>query len=625
MTFDAVVGQDTVTTTLKNAIKSKHLAQAYLFCGPRGVGKTTCARILAKTINCDNITDNVEACDQCESCKSFNEWRSFNIHELDAASNNSVDDIRNLIDQVRIPPQVGRYSTYIIDEVHMLSAQAFNAFLKTLEEPPAHAIFILATTEKHKIIPTILSRCQIFDFNRIRLDDIVKRLQFVAGKESIQTDEDALHIIALKADGAMRDALSIFDQIVSFSGNHVGYQNVIENLNVLDYEYYFKLTDTFLHEDVSGSLLLLDEIINKGFDPHHLITGLSSHLRDLLVCNDPETISLLEAGASFKERYVAQSKACDTQFLFKALEALSLTDTQFRSSRNPRLLTELTLIRCCRMGTQDTTGKKKTESHHTPEKRAVNRVEEPRSASKVDREPEDIPKNIPSEIAPSETHPPVKKDAIPPDGDSAPSGTVTPETSRAKITIPPEAVELPKKTGNEVLVKASKPTTTGQPAPPGSYKSQTPSIKDGLNGLVVRNGTEEITPDTAGKSRGDLPFTLDQLVGKWLDYSEKIKQDKPRLATTLRTQIPRLEDKWRVIVEMENANQKEDFVTYLKPDIQKYLRETLRNDRISINAIITESGPTDNKPYTDEEKFKYLSDKNPNLNLLKNKLGLDFE
>jgi DNA polymerase-3 subunit gamma/tau len=301
-TFTSVVGQSAITNTLKNAIRLNHLGHAYLFCGPRGVGKTTCARIFAKTINCTSLGEDTEPCNTCESCISFNESRAYNIHELDAASNNSVDDIRNLTEQVRIPPQVGKYSIYIIDEVHMLSAQAFNAFLKTLEEPPAHAVFILATTEKHKIIPTILSRCQIFDFNRIRVDDIVAYLEFISKEEGIDYEADAFNIIALKADGAMRDALSIFDQIVSFSGKSIKYEDVIRNLNILDYDYYFRITEACLGGKVGETLMILNEILEKGFDEHNFLMGLSSHMRDLLVCRDPVTLQLLEVGAGIREK-----------------------------------------------------------------------------------------------------------------------------------------------------------------------------------------------------------------------------------------------------------------------------------------------------------------------------------
>lgn len=345
--FKSVVGQTSITTTLKNAIQRKQLAQAYLFCGPRGVGKTTCARIFAKTINCQNLTPEIEACDVCESCKSFNSNRSFNIHELDAASNNSVEDIRKLIEQVRIPPQIGKYSVYIIDEVHMLSQSAFNAFLKTLEEPPAHAIFIMATTEKHKILPTILSRCQIFDFNRIRVEDTVNYLEYIAKTEGVEYEVEALNIIAQKADGAMRDALSIFDQVVSYSENHITYQKVIENLNVLDYQYYFRLTENFLKGDYADSLQIFDELLSKGFDAQQFITGLSMHLRNILVCHDPKTIPLLEVGAAIALKYKEMASACPPSFLIEALQVTNQFDVAFRQSPNQRLHVELMLIKLC--------------------------------------------------------------------------------------------------------------------------------------------------------------------------------------------------------------------------------------------------------------------------------------
>lgn len=348
-TFQTVVGQASITSTLKNAIKNSQLAHAYLFCGPRGVGKTTCARIFAKTINCQNLTAEIEPCNECESCKAFNGSRSYNIHELDAASNNSVDDIRNLTDQVRIPPQIGHYSIYIIDEVHMLSQAAFNAFLKTLEEPPRHAIFILATTEKHKIIPTILSRCQIFDFNRIKIGDIAGHLSHVAKNEVVTIESEALNVIAQKADGAMRDALSIFDQIVSFSGKSISYKDVISNLNVLDYDYYFRLVDLFLKNDVSGSLLLFNEILDHGFEGHHFITGLSSHFRDVLVCKDPVTIQLLEVGGEIKEKYKVQATRCESDFLIGALQVANECDLQYKASQNKRLLVELAVIKIAQL------------------------------------------------------------------------------------------------------------------------------------------------------------------------------------------------------------------------------------------------------------------------------------
>lgn len=348
-TFVSVVGQQNITTTLKNAIKGSQLAHAYLFCGPRGVGKTTCARIFAKTINCSNITADFEACNECESCQSFNENRSYNIHELDGASNNSVEDIRSLIDKVRVPPQIGHYSVYIIDEVHMLSQAAFNAFLKTLEEPPKHAIFILATTEKHKILPTILSRCQIYDFNRISIEDAVKHLQFVSKSEEVEVEEEGLTVIAQKADGAMRDALSIFDQIVAFSGKEISYQQVIDNLNVLDYDFYFRLVDAFLAEDTTQTLLIFDEILKRGFDAHHFISGLSSHLRDLLVCKDAATVQLLDVGAKIKEKYAAQGQKSQVNFLIDALEITNNCDLQYRVAKNKRLHVEFALIKAARI------------------------------------------------------------------------------------------------------------------------------------------------------------------------------------------------------------------------------------------------------------------------------------
>lgn len=358
-TFRSVVGQRALTTTLKNAIHSHKLAHAYLFCGPRGVGKTSCARIFAKTINCLSPTADGEACNACESCQAFNEQRSYNIHELDAASNNSVDDIRTLIDQVRIPPAIGKYKVFIIDEVHMLTTAAFNAFLKTLEEPPHHALFILATTEKQKVLPTILSRCQVYDFSRISVADMVEHLQYVASQEGVETEPEALNVIAQKADGGMRDALSIFDQLASFTNGHITYQAVIHNLNVLDYEYYFRFTEAILAGDVRTSLLILNEILGKGFDGQNVITGLAGHFRDLLVCKDESTLVLFEVGASIRERYKEMAKRCPDAFLFQAIELANTCDLNYRNSRNKRLLVELTLIQLCQLTHTPVADKKK--------------------------------------------------------------------------------------------------------------------------------------------------------------------------------------------------------------------------------------------------------------------------
>jgi DNA polymerase III subunit gamma/tau len=344
--FDSVVGQSHITTTLKNAIRTNHLAQAFLFCGPRGVGKTTCARILAKTINCENLSEEAEACGECESCRSFQNNASFNIHELDAASNNSVDDIRSLIDQVRYPPQSGKYKIYIIDEVHMLSTSAFNAFLKTLEEPPSYAIFILATTEKHKILPTILSRCQIFDFNRIQIQDMTKHLSKIALQEGIVADEDALELIAQKADGGLRDALSMFDLNVTFSKDNIlRYSEVLDNLHILDYDYYFRMTEALLNTNIAESLLLFDEILKKGFDGHQFIVGLLEHFRNLLVCKDPVTVRLLQVSETVQQKYLAQSAKAPYSFLASALSIGSTCDLNYKTAKNQKLHVEICLLK----------------------------------------------------------------------------------------------------------------------------------------------------------------------------------------------------------------------------------------------------------------------------------------
>ena len=349
-TFESVVGQQALTQTLQNAIRQNHLAHAYLFCGPRGVGKTTCARIFAKTINCLNPQNGFDACNECESCRAFNEQRSFNIHELDAASNNSVEDIRSLIDQVRIPPQIGKYSVYIIDEVHMLSAGAFNALLKTLEEPPSYAIFILATTEKHKVLPTILSRCQVYDFNRITVPDTIAYLQSVAQKEGISAEEEALNVVAQKADGGMRDALSIFDQLVAFCGNTITYERTIEVLNVLNVDYYFRLVDNALQHDVAAALLLFNDVLNHGFNAANFVTGFAQHLRDVLVSKDPQTLPLLETSDAIKQRYARQAQQCTPVWLFQALDILNTCDINYRTARNKRLTVELALVKLCQLG-----------------------------------------------------------------------------------------------------------------------------------------------------------------------------------------------------------------------------------------------------------------------------------
>ncbi|MCK4853141.1 MAG: DNA polymerase III subunit gamma/tau [Bacteroidales bacterium] len=548
-TFTSVVGQSAITNTLKNAIQHNHLGHAYLFCGPRGVGKTTCARIFAKTINCTSINDDAEPCNTCESCTSFNESRAFNIHELDAASNNSVDDIRNLTEQVRIPPQVGKYSIYIIDEVHMLSAQAFNAFLKTLEEPPAHAVFILATTEKHKIIPTILSRCQIFDFNRIKVDDIVAYLEFISKEESIEYEVDAYNIIALKADGAMRDALSIFDQIVSFSGKSIKYEDVIRNLNILDYDYYFRITEACLGAEVGESLMIFNEILENGFDEHNFLVGLSSHMRDLLVCQDPVTLQLLEVGAGIRDKYQKQSQVTSQEWLYKALDILGVADVSYKASRNQRLHVELALIKLCNIS-------------GVSKKKALTSDELPTEEKPVQPTGQQEPKTYP---------------------DSSPA------QPRKKI--------------------------------PGTL----PSIKDALNG-VSRTGKEE------GKDAGrtirqvlSSAFTQADLLEKWTEYADHIKEDKPRMSSSLKHHLPSLGDALQIEVIFSNSSQIEEFNRDIKHDLVSYLEDTLQNTQFRIIPVVQEVEGNENLLYTSEEKYDHMIKKNPNLGKLKERFNLDFE
>lgn len=560
-TFGSVIGQEAITTTLKNAIKNGQLAQAYLFCGPRGVGKTTCARIFAKTINCYHLDENTEPCNQCESCLAFNESRSYNIHELDAASNNSVDDIRNLIDQVRIPPQIGKYSVYIIDEVHMLSAAAFNAFLKTLEEPPRHAIFILATTEKHKILPTILSRCQIFDFNRIKVRDIVNHLADIAAREQIAAEPDALNIIALKAEGAMRDALSIFDQIVSFSGGQVTYANVIKSLNILDYEYYFRLTDSFLENDSVSVLLLFNEILEHGFDAQNFIISLGNHFRDLLVCKDQKTIDLLDVGEGIRLRYLEQSAKCDPAFLLQAIDICTQCDVQFRSSRNPRLLVELSLLKLAGL---------------TAEK-----------------------KKYP--VNPSET--------------TAPAAKETPgKTTEKSVSDKPDQKQPAGK--KQIVITSSSSLSlkdilsTGNKATGKSPEGE----EDADNAPVVEEP----------RGNENEAFGEDQLESAYREFVQQLKSEKPRLHSILLSKKPVLKENFSIHLLMDNETQLEDFNLNVKADLLNYLRKTLNNSAVSIVTEIEEK-ESPRRIYTAEEKFQELASRNPLLNRMRKDFNLDFD
>ncbi len=577
--FSSVVGQQSITITLKNAIKKNQLAHAYLFCGPRGVGKTSCARIFAKTINCSNISPDFEACNECESCVAFNESRSYNIHELDAASNNSVEDIRSLIDQVRIPPQIGSYSVYIIDEVHMLSASAFNAFLKTLEEPPAHAIFVLATTEKHKILPTILSRCQIFDFNRIKVEDAVKHLKEIAEKESVVIEEEGLNVIAQKADGAMRDALSIFDQIISFSGKEISFENVIQNLNVLDYDYYFKMVDAFLDGKVTDVLLMLNEIIEKGFDGHHFVAGLSAHIRDVLVGKDPATIQLLEVSDSVKQKYVDQAKKCSLDFLYEALKILNQCDISFKASQNQRLLIELSLIQL----SQIIELKKKGLELNLNSKKLQKIIVEGEAISAVVKQSE--PQKV--------------------------NGQTTQTVSDKG-----QAYQLKSESSNGVAV-ASK-----------SNFASSVSIKQAMNSGISRSNNASKPKDKKAVSKeevvvaGNEPITQEKVEAKLKEYIvAKGKSDRIRLAITVNK--PKILESKRVVLMVSNPLQEDDVIA-VKNEVRNYLRKELDNSEIQIETEIIQIAST-KRMYTDNDRFLYLCEKNPALGLLKQKFSLDFE
>ena len=572
-TFRSVVGQKSLTTTLKNAIQSNKLAHAYLFCGPRGVGKTSCARIFAKTINCLNPTADGEACNACESCRAFNEQRSYNIHELDAASNNSVDDIRTLIDQVRIPPPIGTYKVFIIDEVHMLTTAAFNAFLKTLEEPPHHALFILATTEKHKVLPTILSRCQIYDFSRISIADMVEHLQYVSSQEGVTAEPEALNVIAQKADGGMRDALSIFDQVVSFTNGNITYQAVIDNLNVLDYEYYFRLTDAILSGNVRASLLILNEILGKGFDGQNIITGLAGHFRDLLVCRDESTLVLFEVGASIRERYKEMAKHCPDQLLFKAIELANTCDLNYRASRNKRLLLELTLIQLCQLTQVAVDDKKKALiepiAGTNPSSQAVN--------SGQPQQPPQAPSVTAAAGAPQvmSTHMPSSVPAPPPS--TAPNP--------ARKTARPMGISM-----KEIGVEKPKQQTVQQ---------------------ATTNVKEVVTP-----------FDNDSLVREWDNYAATIDK-KVYLKNTMINCKPTLQENYYFEVAVHNPGQQEELINNAI-HILPFLRQHLNNSRIQMRVRIVE-GNEKHLAYTSTEKLELLMKINPTLGRLRDEFNLTLD
>ncbi|PKV63546.1 DNA polymerase-3 subunit gamma/tau [Pontibacter ramchanderi] len=621
-TFDSVVGQHHITNTLKNAISSHHLAQAFLFCGPRGVGKTTCARILAKTINCQNITPEVEACNECESCRSFNSNSSFNIHELDAASNNSVEDIRNLVEQVRYAPQTGKYKIYIIDEVHMLSNQAFNAFLKTLEEPPAYAIFILATTERHKIIPTILSRCQIFDFNRIRIEDMVRHLGNIAQKENIQAEPDALHLISQKADGALRDALSIFDQMVTFSGHNVTYKATVENLHILDYDYYFRLTDHLLTQNLSGALLLFDEILKNGFDAHNFLIGIGEHFRSLLVCKDPQTVQLLEVSDNIKARYAEQSQKSSVSFLLSGLNLVSTCDTSYKSSKNQRLHVELCLMKMAHLNAAFSFAQEGAEVKKAkvvaPAPAATKPLGAPLIPSAAMQQP--VGASVPSAAMQQQGT------AIPSEGlqqrhqpGHVPSQDLQQPPKPQHVT-PDGHLSAPQDKAVPTPAPAPAPQRPSIPVPPQKKLGKLPSLKDLQNpqAAVVETAVAEEEDETAYGTAA--PLDQARLNTVWHAILRRKKGENMMEYTLLNRQF-HIGEGNEIVLHLENHVMMDQF-TSLRPEILRELKQQTGNRSIKLRAEVIEV-QDERKLYTSQDKFNYLAEKYPVLVDLKQRFGLD--
>ena len=577
LTFDSVVGQRALTTTLKNAIASGKLAHAYLFCGPRGVGKTTCARIFARTINCLTPTETGEACGNCESCKAFEQQRSFNIHELDAASNNSVEDIRSLIEQVRMPPQVGRYKVFIIDEVHMLSTAAFNAFLKTLEEPPAHAIFILATTEKHKILPTILSRCQIYDFNRMEVADIVGHLKHVAQQEGYDYEEEALSVIARKADGGMRDALSIFDQVAGYSEGHLTYRKVIEDLNVLDYDYYFKIVDQMLGKDIPAVMLTLNEILSKGFAANHFISGFASHLRDLLVSRDAQTLPLLEVSETVRTRYSEQAAKCRPQFLYRALRICNDCDLNYRTSSNKRLLVELTLIQVAQAVDDDEAG--------------------------CGLGPTKILKPLFAAIAPAAAAPQAPK--------AQPAAT-----AQQRPAATPAATTAP---------SATLPVANTQNTAAAQHHVRPVSLS--ISATKMQQRRKQANSANLDQARRIVinevqPFEWKDLSYQWYRFAMELPQEQNAIAGRMKNMRPQLMDNFVVEVPVEN-DQVLMLMNSIRDDLVCYLRMGLHNGKVDVRFRIIQAEEAKKRAYTRQEQLTAMLEKSPGLAVLKNTLNLE--
>jgi DNA polymerase-3 subunit gamma/tau len=591
-TFETVVGQQHITGTLKNAIKNNQLAQAFLFCGPRGVGKTTCARILAKTINCTNPTAEMEACGKCDNCLSFQNGHSFNVHELDAASNNSVDDIRSLIEQVRIPPQAGRYKIYIIDEVHMLSQSAFNAFLKTLEEPPSYAIFILATTEKHKILPTILSRCQIFDFNRIQVEDIASHLSTIAERENIAFESDGLHIIAQKADGGLRDALSMFDQIASYANKNITYKAVIDNLNILDYDYFFKLTSYLTAAEVSQTLLLFDEILNNGFDGNNFINGLASHFRNLLVGKDASTIKLLEVSENIKQKYLDQCRQTELSFLLTALNLANTCDLNYKNSKNQRLQVELALIKMCHI------------------RSVVNLAQQPLSPNNTATDVDQDKKK--TNVVAAQTESPKPKVEI--ENTAQAAAPVINAPVLPNIAIEEKAKESPR-------VSSPPPSTTSISIniPKASATSMLiPSLND--FDRIAQEEEEKGPKKVTGEARE--VFSYDRLLEVWSTFTQKMKAaDRINIFTILNNFAPTLLNPELIEISVESKTQ-EHLVQQESVELLNFLRNELRNFGVEVTYKLMER-KIENRLYGNREKYDYLVGKNPKLDELRRRFNLD--
>ena len=595
-TFDTVVGQKALIVTLKNAILTGKLAHAYLFCGPRGVGKTTCARIFAKSINCEHLTPEGEACNECESCRAFNEQRSYNIHELDAASNNSVDDIRELIDQVRIPPQIGRYKVFIIDEVHMLSTAAFNAFLKTLEEPPRHAIFILATTERHKVLPTILSRCQIYDFTRIELSDIVEHLTKVASKEGVTTEEAALHIIAQKADGGMRDALSLFDQMVSYTAGNVTYQGVIGSLNILDYDYYFRFTDLFLGGKISETMLLFDEVLRRGFDGGNFITNLTAHLRDLLVSREPATLPLLEVSADVRERYREQAQKCPERFLIQAIKLCNDCDLNYRVSKNKRLLVELTLIQLAQL-----TDEGDDSSSGRSPRRLKPLFQKAVATAAASLQNNSMQAAKPASTQQGNTH------SQQPQQSTAGSPTAAPTPSSiAALTGAPGRTPSARKPLTFSLRTGVKPQDTS------STTTAENSEKRVAGPVTIPQAVVE-----------DLPINEDGLRICWKQFVQTLPQEESAMAGRLTIMRPYINGENIVAIPIDNKIVAQELHS-MRSRIEEFLRKQMQNSKISIQIQLEEVNKN-HRIVSRIEQYQTMEQRNPSLKRLKELLDLDLE